>query len=1447
VNVVTIVVVDVAVVDGGVNVVGVVIVVVGDEGGGFGVDAGVIVVGCFGGGGVGVGPVIRMTNLSRGNTYIDHVPLSHLHGVDDEKDFGVIDDNKDRSVFAGGKRLWWEAAEWRFVRRPNNFLGVEMGDLLLLVIRCSKNELVKDKQEKDKIETKPDKNRKRGKAQKRKEENEESKKKGSKEALEMRSNSESSGYAASDNEVESDLESIVRSEPKCKEMEDTCESGIRLKTDSSKAVPAYMIISAYDELNDFNYVLCGVLTLKSVVIGGSTHVKGGIYNYGVQHNYTCATTQVDLQDGKDGAVALTRWIEKIESVTENGGCVENQKVKYATSSFIYKVLNWWNTQVQARGREAAIRMTWVEFKALLVEELCPSNKVKKLESEFWNHTMVRLIMRELANSKKEEVDRIIRDCKLELGKSLFTIDLIPLGHGSFKVIVGTDCLSKNKDDIVCHKKVVMIPLKCGEILRVQGERTLGGTKTLMSTKEDEPELSDIPIVQDLFDSSATHQIKGYVVYSCEEARHYFHETKSVNYTNHKSIQHIFDQKALNIRQRGWIELFSDYECEIRYHLVGGVRTIIMDEAHKTRHSKHLGADKIYHDLRDMYWWPGMKRNITTYVSKCVTCSKVKAEHQRRLSLLQKPEIPKWKWDNITMDFIMKLPRSKSRHDTIWVVVDRLTKSAHFLATREDCSVEKLARLYIDEIIVRHGVPVSIILNRDEGFTSRFWKTLQKVLGTRLDMSKAYHPHTNEQSEGTIQTLKDMLRAYHSSIRCDPFEALYGRKCKSPVPLAEIKESRLIGPKLVQETTGKVVLIKERLKAAKDRQKSYADNRRKPLEFKVGDRVLLKKCLADANLHVPLNEIRIDKTLRFAKEPIEIIDHEVKSLKCSKIPIVKVCNSKRGPEFTWERCVLMQRGKVIAHASRQLKIYEKNYTTHDLELGEVVFALKTWRHYLYGTKSVIYTDHKSLQHIFDQKELNMCQRRWIELFSDYECEIRYHSGNVNVVADALSRKERVKPKCVRAMAMTIQSRVKRMILATWSEAFKEENAPVERLHELDQQMERKEDESLYFMDHVWVPLVGGVRTIIMDEAHKTRYSVRLKSDKMYHDLQDMYLWPGMKRDIATYVSKCLTCLKVKAEHQRPSDLLQQLEIPEWKWDNITMDLIMKLPSMEKLARLYIDEIIAWHRVPMSVISDRDGRFTSRFWQTLQKALGTRLDMRTAYHPQTDGQSECTIQTLKVTIRVFDVLRSKHCMEGNAGRPFHELKLEKADDVALGTMMRNFKCNVMMHAIYAMMRVFLNQADNRRKPLEFEVGNRVLLKVSPWKDMIRLGKKCKLTPRYVRPFEILKKIGPVAYRLRLPQELSSVHDTFHVSNLKKCLTDANLYVPLDEIKIDRTLRFVEELVEIMDREVKSLEHSKIPIVKVRWNTKCGPEFTWEREDHMKAKYPRLFADCAVEPTS
>ncbi|GJW13341.1 putative reverse transcriptase domain-containing protein [Tanacetum coccineum] len=304
------------------------------------------------------------------------------------------------------------------------------------------------------------------------------------------------------------------------------------------------------------------------------------------------------------------------------------------------------------------------------------------------------------------------------------------------------------------------------------------------------------------------------------------------------------------------------------------------------------------------------------------------------------------------------------------------------------------------------------------------------------------------------------------------------------------------------------------------------------------------------------------------------------------------------------------------------------------MGAIVFALKIWKHYLYETKSIIYIDHKSLQYIFNQKELNMRQRRWIELFSDYDCKIRYHPGKANVVADELSRKKRFKPRRFRAINMIIQLSIKGMILAAQNEASEAVDAPAEILKGLDEQMEH--------------------------EVHKSRYSVHLGADKMYYDLRDMYWWPGMKKDIALYVNKCLNYSKVKAEHQRPSSLLQKLEIPKWKWERIAMNFIIKLPrtesghdsiwvvvdrltksahflpickdyKMDRLARLYLNEIVARHGVPISIISDQDSRFTSRFWQSMQEALGTCLDLSTTYHPQNDGQSERTIQTLEDILR------------------------------------------------------------------------------------------------------------------------------------------------------------------------------------------------------------------------
>nr|GEV44503.1 putative reverse transcriptase domain-containing protein [Tanacetum cinerariifolium] len=344
-------------------------------------------------------------------------------------------------------------------------------------------------------------------------------------------------------------------------------------------------------------------------------------------------------------------------------------------------------------------------------------------------------------------------------------------------------------------------------------------------------------------------------------------------------------------------------------------------------------------------------------------------------------------------------------------------------------------------------------------------------------------------------------------------------------------------------------------------------------------------------------------------------------------------------------VLMQKEKVMDYASRQLKVHENNYTTHDLELGAVVFALKMWRHYL------------------------------------------------------------------------------------------------------------------------WISCIGDLRALIMHESHKSKYYIHPGSDKMYQDLKRLYWWPNIKAKIATYVSKCLTCAKVKIEYQKPFGLLVQPEIPQWKWENITMDLVTNIKAAPFEA-LYGREV-------------RDRQLTG---------------------PEIIHETTEKIVQIKSRIQ--------------AARDHQK-----------------------------------SYADVRRKPLEFQVGDKVMLKVSPWKGVIRFGKRGKLNPRYIGPFKILAKVETVSYRLELPEQLSRVYSTFHVSKLKKCMADEPLAIPLDEIQVDDKLNFIEEPVEIMGREVKRLKQSHILIVKVRWNSKRGPEFTWEREDQMQKKYPHLFPNYApmVDTTS
>nr|GEW43428.1 putative reverse transcriptase domain-containing protein [Tanacetum cinerariifolium] len=420
---------------------------------------------------------------------------------------------------------------------------------------------------------------------------------------------------------------------------------------------------------------------------------------------------------------------------------------------------------------------------------------------------------------------------------------------------------------------------------------------------------------------------------------------------------------------------------------------------------------------------------------------------------------------------------------------------------------------------------------------------------------------------------------------------------------------------------------------------------------------------------------------------------------------------------------------------ELKIHEKNYTTYDLELGAVVFALK----------------------------------------------IRGTIWKANVIADALSRKEREPP--LRVSSLDIGG----MLV--------ENSRDPEKVRK--EKLEPRTDGTLCLNGRNWLPCYGDFWTVIMHESHKSKYSIHPGSDKMYQDMKKLYWWPNMKADIATYVSK-----------------------------------------------------------------------------SLQNALGTRLDMSTTYHPETDGQSERTIQTLEDMLRAcaidfrkgwvnhlplveFSYNSSVHATIKAA--PFESLYgrkcrspvcwTEVGEAQILGpeliqeTTEKIVQIKKRMQAARDRQKSY---ADLKRKPMEFQVGDKLMLNVSPWKGVVHFGKRGKLNPRYVGPFKVLERVRDVAYKVNLPKELIRVHNTFHVSNLKKCHANEPLAVPLDGLHFDDKLHFVEELVEIMDREVKRLNRSQIPLVKVRWNSKRGPEFTWEREDQFRKKYPHLFARTASTST-
>nr|GEX09293.1 putative reverse transcriptase domain-containing protein [Tanacetum cinerariifolium] len=1151
----------------------------------------------------------------------------------------------------------------------------------------------------------------------------------------------------------------------------------------------------------------------------------------------------------------------------------------------------------------------------------------------------------------------------------------------------------------------------------------------------------------------THDLElGAVVFALKILRHYLYGTNSVIYTDHKSLQHIFSQKELNMRQRRWIKLFSDYDCEIRYHL--GKANVVTDALSSKERVK-----------------PKRVRAMNMIFQSCIKDSILAA---------QKKDVDKiaGSW----LGLVVGMTRSGS----LWT-----DKSAHFLPMREDYKMDRLARLYLNKIVAMHGVSILIISDRDSRFTSRFWQSMQEALGTRLDMSTAYHPQTDGQSERTIQTLEDILRVCVLDFKGS--WNVHLQKCRSPIMWAEVGEGQLIGPELVQETTEKISQIKDRLKKGVVRfGKKGKLAPRFVGPFKIIEKVGPVACRLDLpkdlngvhdtfhvrvrissicviirsngyaylvivslwermgtptqvcvwscpNISAPAgggtgvrvgiggkgrrhregNDDRVDDlngqgndqefcpnhemqkletelwnhvmvgvghaayTDRFhelarlvphlvtlesrknmgyvyglalqirgmvaAMEPkalrisgaltdkavrngsvkkvdkrgniwepskdkycrddnkrtraghvmsvvvptmsgqlvLDRIGHkdreetvQTKLLLITRVKVVETKRTKQGVGHScWEQSInpselglryeikiasgqLVEIDKVIKGCRLEIKGH-----VFDIDLipfGNGCFDVIIGMDWLSNHKAKIICHEKVVRiPLLDGKVLRVLGERPKEkarlLMSakasgkniedivvvrdfpkkcktfdwDEEQELAFQTLNDKLCnAPVLSLSDGSKDFVVYCDASRIalgcvliqrgKSCIKDSILAAQKEDVDKNTGSQKGL---DEMIEQRSDGNMYYLDRISVPLKGDVRIMIMDEAHKSKYYVHPGGDKMYYDLRDRYWWPGMKKDIAETSSAHDTIWVIVDRLTKFAHFLPMRE--DYK--------------MDRLARLYLNEIVARHGVSILIISDCDSRFTSRFWQSMQEALGTRLDMNTTYHPQTDGQSERTIQSLE------DMLRAVRCapFEALYGRKYHSpiMWAEVREGQLIGPELvqeTTKKISQIKDRLKAARDRQKSYADKRRKPLEFSVGDYVLLKVSPWKGVVCFGKKRKLAPRFVGPFEIIEKVGPVAYRLDLPEELNVVHDTFHMSNFNKWLADSTLQVPLDEIRVDVNLNFVEKPVEIFEREFKKLKRSRIAIIKVRWNSKRGPEFTWECEDQMKLKYPHSFSD-------
>nr|GEU69433.1 putative reverse transcriptase domain-containing protein [Tanacetum cinerariifolium] len=1007
----------------------------------------------------------------------------------------------------------------------------------------------------------------------------------------------------------------------------------------------------------------------------STHTQddasqssGGGLRRPVQPACVCSYTDVMICQplnfkGTEGVVGLSQWLEKIESVFHISGCAVDNQVKYATCTLLGAALTWWNGHVRTLGHDAAYAMTWGTLKKKLTDKYCSKAYTQHFQE-------LALMCTKFLAYESEKVDKYISglpdnihgnvmsvkpktlDKTIELANDLMDQKLRTYAERQNENKRKADYSSRNnqqqphkKQNVARANTVVPVEKKV-----YTGDLPLCTKCNYHPTGQSAPKCGKCKRNENHYDVElADGKIIGVntIVRCC-----------TLNFMNHPFNIDMMPVPLGNfdvIIGMDWLTIYHGVIiCDEKIIRVPFGREMLIFQGNGDNQKEESRLNIISCTKAQEY----LSKGCDVFLAH-ITIKKAKDKSEEK-RLEDMPIVRDF--HDVFPKYLPGIPPTRQVEFQIDLVPGfaPIARAPYRLAPSEMKELAQQLQELPDKGFIRSrsspwGAPVLFVKKKDGSFRMCIdYRELNKL--------------TEEHEEHLILILELLKR-----------EELYEKfsKCEFWIQnvqfLGHVSDSKDIH------------VDPENIDSIKDwaSPKSPTDIRRFLRLAGYYER-FIEGFFKIAQSMTKLTQ----KNVKFDWGENEEAAFQLIKQKLCSVPIMAL--PKRSENFivycdaSHKRLgvVLMQNEKVIAYASRQLKIHEKNYTTYDLELGAVVFALKMWRHYLYRTRYTVFTNHKSLQHILDQKELNMRQRRWLELLSDYDCDIRYHPGKANIVADALSRKEWSRPLRVRALVMTMGLNLPKGILEVQTESLKPKNLSAEDVR-------------------------GMLRKDLLKEKLEPR------SDKMYHDLKQLYWWPNMKANIATYVSKCLTCSKVKAEHQKPSEVRD--------------------------AQLIGPEII--HKTTEKIIQ-------------IKSRIQAARDRQKSY------------------------------------------------------------------------------ANLKRKPMDFLVGDRVKLKISPWKGVVRFGKWGKLNPRYTRPFEMLSKVGDVAYRLELPQQLSRVHNTFHVSNLKKCLFDESLVIPLDELCIDDKLHFVEEPVEIMDREIKQLKRSRIPIIKVRWNSKRGLEFTWERIPLMNA---------------